>query len=465
MNTSNVIFEIKDGVLVKYTGSSAEVIVPDEVEYIGLRSFHNCQDMVSCVIPSSVTGISIEYWTAPFRNCPNLKYIEIKGKLRISPETGKYDLVSDCPNFLYIVYQPDTPLSELPKAWKRYLAIGVIREKHEGRVTNDAAWEEARKYIRAQNKKLGFWRSAVEYPFVLDFMINEKILTEEMYDELVRLATEREDAETASRILIEKEKQYPSAEMFERLEKNAEKEFSKAEKLSDRQSVDYLKTQYAWEKTGDKEIMITSYKGEDSDIVIPAYIGHNKVTAIKDYAFSSLYKATARQSFFKDKFRSIVIPETVKEIGVNAFTGCRNLRSVVMKEGVEAIGDRSFIGCHELNEIRIPQSLKRIGVSAFTCTEWMENQGEYVVVNGCLIEWRGIGSRAVVPEGVKSINRMVFSMEYHKDLKEVVIPDTVTHIDPDCFVRSKSRVTIVCNKGSYADSYAKENRMKKTYMY
>ena len=50
-------FNIKDGILVKYTGNEAEVVIPDGVTSIGEYPFWGCSRLTRVIIPNSVTSI------------------------------------------------------------------------------------------------------------------------------------------------------------------------------------------------------------------------------------------------------------------------------------------------------------------------------------------------------------------------------------------------------------------------
>ena len=68
-------FEIKDGVLVKYNGNSADVVIPYGVTSIGYLAFKGCRELTSVVIPDSVT--SIGNWA--FDDCGRLAGIDFLG--------------------------------------------------------------------------------------------------------------------------------------------------------------------------------------------------------------------------------------------------------------------------------------------------------------------------------------------------------------------------------------------------
>lgn len=70
-------------------------------------------------------------------------------------------------------------------------------------------------------------------------------------------------------------------------------------------------------------------------IVIP-----NSVTNIGDYAFSNCLGLT-----------SVTIPNSVTSIGRDAFRNCKSLTSVTIPESVTSIADRVFYGCIGLKTI------------------------------------------------------------------------------------------------------------------
>lgn len=59
------------------------------------------------------------------------------------------------------------------------------------------------------------------------------------------------------------------------------------------------------------------------------------------------------------------IPNTVTEIGKNAFYGCSKITSITIPDSVTTIGAGAFYSCSSLKEITIPQSVTSIGANAF----------------------------------------------------------------------------------------------------
>ena len=71
-------FSIVNGVLKKYYGKNANVVIPSDVKVIGSNSFYNCQTVQSVEIPDSVTNIE----TSAFENCSNLKTVKFSNNLQ-----------------------------------------------------------------------------------------------------------------------------------------------------------------------------------------------------------------------------------------------------------------------------------------------------------------------------------------------------------------------------------------------
>lgn len=63
-------FEVRDGVLIRYTGHGGTVVVPEGVTEIGKRAFEGCSTVTDVVLPQSLRAIG-DY---AFRSCRFLKY-------------------------------------------------------------------------------------------------------------------------------------------------------------------------------------------------------------------------------------------------------------------------------------------------------------------------------------------------------------------------------------------------------
>ena len=114
---------------------------------------------------------------------------------------------------------------------------------------------------------------------------------------------------------------------------------------------------YTYNALDDGTIEITGYSGSAENIVIPAQIDGKSVTRIGNNAFE------------KSSAKEIVIPDSVTEIGSQAFSGCEKLTGVSIPNSVTTIRDRAFFDCNSLASITIPDSVTDIELQAFcNCT-------------------------------------------------------------------------------------------------
>ena len=158
---------------------------------------------------------------------------------------------------------------------------------------------------------------------------------------------------------------------------------------------------------------------------------------------------------------SLVIPDSVTNIGDYAFSGCRSLTDIVIPDSVTRIGDGAFRGCKSLTDIVIPDSVTSIGGYAFGCCESLT---DIVIPNSVT----SIGDNAfwyckslssvVIPAGVTSIGARAFCE--CSSLISIVIPDGITCIGESafCVCSSLSSVVIpdsVTSIGNYAFAYCK----------
>lgn len=69
----DMLFDIQDDVLIKYTGCEKLINVPDGVKIISSTAFKNCTNVEEIMLPSSVIEIEKE----AFRECYGLRSITI----------------------------------------------------------------------------------------------------------------------------------------------------------------------------------------------------------------------------------------------------------------------------------------------------------------------------------------------------------------------------------------------------
>jgi len=142
-------------------------------------------------------------------------------------------------------------------------------------------------------------------------------------------------------------------------------------------------------------IVIIGYKGNGSNVTIPAQIKGKPVTSIEGFknpnlisinipnsvthigGFKNCTNLTSinipnsvtciRSNAFENCIRltSVTIPDSVTIIGWNAFENCIRLTSVTIPNGVTYIQDYTFVNCIKLTSVTIPNGVTCIGHGAF----------------------------------------------------------------------------------------------------
>lgn len=105
----------------------------------------------------------------------------------------------------------------------------------------------------------------------------------------------------------------------------------------------------------------------------------NTVTSIGKGAFMAcgvkyLHLSTGLTEIPADCFlmchvSELVVPGSVKTIGVNAFANVKELRSVILQDGVETIGDKAFANCPKLDVVEIPNSVAQLDLNMIEGSE------------------------------------------------------------------------------------------------
>ena len=122
-----------------------------------------------------------------------------------------------------------------------------------------------------------------------------------------------------------------------------------------------------------------------------------------------------------DYLEQITIPDTITEIGYDAFGLCTSLKEIALPDGLRTLGSSSFVRCTDLREILLPESLTSIGNSAFdSCTGLTE---------------------MTIPAGVTKIEGYLFFG--CTALEQVHLPDGITEIGAGAFQRCSKLSGIV----------------------
>ena len=126
----------------------------------------------------------------------------------------------------------------------------------------------------------------------------------------------------------------------------------------------------------------------------------------------------------------VVVPEGVTEIGAEYYTGAfygnKQVSSVTLPEGLISICELGFAYCENLKKILVPESLKHIGSEAFKGCEALADENGFVVVGDGLFGYYSSDRIVNIPNGVKVIYSGALKLT--PDIKIISFPESLVEI-------------------------------------
>lgn len=145
------------------------------------------------------------------------------------------------------------------------------------------------------------------------------------------------------------------------------------------------------------EVTITDYTGTREHVLIPSEIGGFPVTALADKAFYEKHVTT------------VVVPDSVTEIGEACFSGDNYLVSLTLPDGLAELPPIALESCYSLMDFELPKGLKTIGEGALQAIFYL--------------------THLTIPAGVTDIEQMNFLMMH--GLEEVSVAEGSTSFTYD----------------------------------
>lgn len=149
--------------------------------------------------------------------------------------------------------------------------------------------------------------------------------------------------------------------------------------------------------TENGEVTITDYTGTREHVLIPSEIGGFPVTALADKAFYEKHVTT------------VVVPDSVTEIGDLCFSGDNYLVSLTLPDGLAELSYGALESCYSLLDFDLPKGLKTIGEGALQAIFYL--------------------THLTIPAGVTDIEQMNFLMMH--GLEEVSVAEGSTSFTYD----------------------------------
>ncbi len=166
-----------------------------------------------------------------------------------------------------------------------------------------------------------------------------------------------------------------------------------------------------------KSVRITGYRGKATEITLPGRIGGLPVNEI------------GRRAFYDSCISSVEIPDSIKEIGAEAFM-YSSVKRAVFGEGVRVLPEMAFYSCRNLETVLLPTTLSVIGDSAFCSCGSLG----YIVIPRSVGK---IGSAAFNSSGLNGFAASAYSLQnadgiafaytpMHRNYKVILVPYIVT---------------------------------------
>lgn len=439
MKTKQEFVITKKGVLTKYNGPGGDVVIPEGVKAIGERVFYGCKSLESVIIPEGVTEIGgfafrgcteLRKVAVPksvktigryaFGDCKGLENLTIPGRVE---EIGKFAF-SGC-SFHTVLTVPNFPISKLHKFHKEPAFQGFVKAYLENMEIDEEMEAENLRYIKSQKKNLVSY-TTIGDDNTLRFLFETGSVKPADIEWMLQMS--RGD-ETKEKIMKYKARYLDSA--------------APAKKATQPRKTAAPRKKTPINIDPDFDIspkgVLTEYKGPGGDVVIPEgvkEIANQAFTGCKGLASVTIPEGVRKIShyaFGECSLQSVTIPKSVQSIEASAFCECENLTSVTFQDREDAPGIEQdiFYNSPNITNVTIPKCIARIALALFENTLWLKNLGEFAVLDHFLIKYQGTKANVVIPEGITEIGHGTFKR--CKNLQSVTIPKSFEEIDKSVF--------------------------------
>ena len=171
----------------------------------------------------------------------------------------------------------------------------------------------------------------------------------------------------------------------------------------------------------------------------------NKESVVIGDGMSCILGSVTNQN--RDKLINITISESVTEIDLCAFSGCKNLKTVFIPESVVTIGAFAFYACASLETINVPNSVKKIGRYAFEeCENLVKITLPESVTEIKSFAFKGCAKleSITILGNVKKIEENTF--EGCENLAKIDLPKSVEEIENNAFDKCVSLTNVTIPK-------------------
>ncbi len=226
-----------------------------------------------------------------------------------------------------------------------------------------------------------------------------------------------------------------------------------------------------------------AYTADGGEVTITDYIGTSEHVLIPDTIDGLPVTALGHRAFYEKTVTTVVVPDSVTEIGAACFSGDNYLVSLKLPDGLKRLPPASLESCMRLYDFDLPQSLEKIYSSVFEFNYYMthltlpsslteieqlnfiglyglqsltlaEDNAAFKLdeTNGLLMTADGTrllhcfsdivpAEEIILPEGLKTVDPFAFHYDY--DVKRIVLPEGVETIGAMAFAMCPNLTEIV----------------------
>lgn len=157
---------------------------------------------------------------------------------------------------------------------------------------------------------------------------------------------------------------------------------------------------------------------------------------------------TIPDNYFKAEYKSndlkkVVLPSTLKRIGMSAFYGCTRLEEINLPDGLKTIGNYAFYKCISLPSVEIPDSVESMGAGVFRECKGLQSvsiPGTMKTVPSQAFEDCSGLTTVTLENGVEVLDISAFSG--CTSLMNITLPDSLVKIESNVFYRCTSLLEI-----------------------
>ena len=199
-----------------------------------------------------------------------------------------------------------------------------------------------------------------------------------------------------------------------------------------------------------KELGVSAFSGNE-------FYGSFNFSSLERIELSKNISKIENYTFYDCKnLKYVKMPDNITEIGMDAFSGCGALESITIPEGVKKIGNGCFENCTNLQQINLPEGLETIDSWAFFACKNLQkiNLPEGLKkIGGVCFEYCTSLQQINLPEGLESIGSSAFDST--NNLSEIIIPESVKTIGEYAFDDWTEKQTIKCKATKAGDNWDK----------